>query len=200
MKQIKGIFIFLISVGLLAFGSLTAKKSKNLNQKTNINPFSGIMNKKKNTKKVVKAAQPAPEKVQQSTPKPATPQEIAAKEAQLKQQQQQEQLKQQQLQQQQQQKLSQEKNLQGQSAASVNEKFAMDVNGKKHHKKGKKKFAVENGNYAPKKFKKHSSGSSSGSKKSSSSTGSESSNSSSSSASGSESGGSSQSSGASSQE
>ena len=89
MKQIKGIFIFLISVGLLAFGSLTAKKSKNLNQKTNINPFSGIMNKKKNTKKVVKAAQPAPEKVQQSTPKPATPQEIAAKEAQLKQQQQQ---------------------------------------------------------------------------------------------------------------
>ena len=100
MKQIKGIFIFLISVGLLAFGSLTAKKSKNLNQKTNINPFSGIMNKKKNTKKVVKAAQPAPEKVQQSTPKPATPQEIAAKEAQLKQQQQQEQLKQQQLQQQ----------------------------------------------------------------------------------------------------
>ena len=74
MKQIKGIFIFLISVGLLAFGSLTAKKPKNLTQKININPFAGIMSKKKETKKVVKAVQPKPEKVQQTAPKPATPQ------------------------------------------------------------------------------------------------------------------------------
>ena len=91
MKQIKGIFVFLISVGLLAFGSLTAKKPKNLTQKINVNPFAGIMSKKKEKKKVVKAVQPKPEKAQQTAPKPATPQELAAKQAaeKLKQQQQQ---------------------------------------------------------------------------------------------------------------